>query len=169
MSSIECPREREVLDAVREGRWLDDQSELREHAASCGVCSDLVTVTSAFRAARTPPLSERSIPTAAHVWWRAALRSRQEAARTAERPIAFVQGLAAACAGGLAATAIGFGWSSGLTPAAAAEELSRLVAAVAAETIVSAQSRPHLVLTAGALVAGAVLLSVALYVALSEE
>lgn len=42
--------------------------------------------------------SEARVPASGVVWWRAQVRAREEAARAAARPIAFVQGVAASCA-----------------------------------------------------------------------
>lgn len=51
--------------------------------------------------------TEAAPPSSAIVWWRAQLRARQEAARTAGRPVTIVHGLAIACAAGLALSLIG--------------------------------------------------------------
>jgi hypothetical protein len=53
---------------------------------------------------------EVRVPAPGQVWWRAAMRSRAEAARAAARPLTWSQGLAAACAVGLAAAAGGAAW-----------------------------------------------------------
>lgn len=47
------------------------------------------------------------VPPAGLVWWRSTIRARGEAARTAERPIAAVQWVAAACGVALALAAGG--------------------------------------------------------------
>jgi hypothetical protein len=44
---------------------------------------------------------EAQPPSSAIVWWRAQMRARQEAARTVERPLTVVHGLAIACGAGL--------------------------------------------------------------------
>ncbi len=51
--------------------------------------------------------TEAAPPSSAIVWWRAQMRARQEAARTAERPITIVHGLAIASGAGLALSFIG--------------------------------------------------------------
>ena len=51
--------------------------------------------------------SEAAPPSSAIVWWRAQMRARQEAARTAERPITIVHGVAIASGAGLALSFIG--------------------------------------------------------------
>ena len=50
---------------------------------------------------------DANIPSSAIVWWRAQSQARSEAREKAERPMTLVQGIAAACAGGLMATAAG--------------------------------------------------------------
>lgn len=126
---IECAREQDVLDTLAAQRWpARCDADLRTHVASCAICADLVAVAAAllddgevaWREARTPPSGV--------VWWRAQLRAREEAARAAARPIAFVQGVAAACAlwlmvASLRAVPPGMpdwrGWLGGLTSSAA--------------------------------------------------
>jgi hypothetical protein len=97
--TIECAREQDVLDALAAQRWpARCDADLRTHVTACAICADLVAVAAAlvdehetaWRAARVPPSGV--------VWWRAQLRAREEAARAAARPIAFVQGVAASCA-----------------------------------------------------------------------
>ena len=51
--------------------------------------------------------TEAAPPSSAIVWWRAQMRARQEAARTAERPITIVHGVAIASGAGLALSFIG--------------------------------------------------------------
>jgi hypothetical protein len=51
--------------------------------------------------------TEAAPPSSAIVWWRAQMRARQEAARTAERPITIVHGVAIAAGAGLAISFIG--------------------------------------------------------------
>jgi hypothetical protein len=100
----ECPREQELLEALAAGRWPDGAvAELETHAAGCGSCSDLLAV--ALPLLREQELAERHahIPSSAVVWWRAQMRARREAVDAATRPIALTQGVAMACAAGLAA------------------------------------------------------------------
>ena len=95
----ECGREQDVLDAVSSGRWpgrCDD--ELRVHVNACLVCSDLANVAAAVIDDRDAAWSQARVPSAGIVWWRAQLRAREDAARAAGRPVAFVQGVAASVA-----------------------------------------------------------------------
>jgi len=59
--------------------------------------------------ARVAALDAR-VPAPGQVWWRAAMRSRAEAARAAARPLTWSQGLAVACAAGLATAVAGTAW-----------------------------------------------------------
>src|SRR3954468_14985839 len=99
MAPVECPREQDVLDAVAANRWPGRcDADLEAHILACAVCSDLAIAGAALRAEHDQAWSEARIPTSSAVWWRAQVRAREEAARAAARPIAFVQGIAVACA-----------------------------------------------------------------------
>jgi len=50
---------------------------------------------------------EAAPPSSAIVWWRAQMRARQEAARSANRPITIIHALAIACFAGLALSLVG--------------------------------------------------------------
>jgi hypothetical protein len=106
--TIECPREQDVLDAVAFGRWNGGEG-LRAHVAACAICADLVEVARALHDDRESVCRDARVPSPGLVWWRATIRARAEAARTAAQPITVWQGIAGACAvglaGGLAATA----------------------------------------------------------------
>lgn len=107
MAHIECVHEPDVLTMVTTGRWPDRApAELREHAASCEVCSDLAVIAVAIEAdAAAGPIP--SVPSAGTVWWRAQLRARQEAARAVVRPITAAQALSLAALFGLAGAVFG--------------------------------------------------------------
>jgi hypothetical protein len=97
-------------------------------------------------------VQDAHVPAAGYVWWRAAMRSRAEAARAAERPLAWSQGVAAACAVGMMAAAGGAFWS------------------FAGEIAVLAGTSARWMLPFGVAVAtGIALLPLALYVALSDD
>ena len=99
----ECSCEDDVLDAINLGRWPEQaDAALREHVATCSVCADLTQVAVLLQDEREGALQEARVPGSGLVWWRAQLRARQEAARAAERPIAFVEGLTVACGLGVA-------------------------------------------------------------------
>lgn len=96
---IECPREQDVLDALAAQRWparCDD--ELQAHVQGCGICTDLVAVASALLDDQDTAYHDARIPPSGLVWWRAQLRAREQDARAAARPIAFIQGVAVSVA-----------------------------------------------------------------------
>lgn len=104
----ECTWEEAVLEAINEGRWPDRaDAALREHVAGCSVCADLTHVAVLLQLERDGLLQEARVPSSGLVWWRAQLRVRQEAARAAERPIAFVEGLTVASGLGVAFAVLG--------------------------------------------------------------
>jgi hypothetical protein len=103
-----CPREAEVVEQVTRGGWPQcAEAELREHAAGCPVCADVVEIATLLRDEHAVACREAELPSAGLVWWRAELRARQEAARVAARPMTLVQGVAAACAVAALLTLIG--------------------------------------------------------------
>jgi hypothetical protein len=99
VTSEYCEREQDVLDAVSSGRWpARCDEELRAHVNVCVVCSDLAEVAAAVIEDRDAAWSHAHVPSAGIVWWRAQLRAREDAARAAGRPVAFIQGVAASVA-----------------------------------------------------------------------
>jgi hypothetical protein len=148
----ECTREREVIDAVATGRWPDAcQEELRSHAANCRTCSDLVLVASALRDEHDLALSQVRVPPAGLIWWRAQLRTRQEAVRRAERPLTIAHALAAASIGGVAAAL-----------------LTRLLPSVH-DVLAAFESVPNLTLLIGAVAALIAVANLALYLVFSDK
>jgi predicted anti-sigma-YlaC factor YlaD len=108
MTPVECAFEEEVLAAVLETRWPEKvDAHLREHAASCVICRDLVEVAGAMGEVRDQMPAPVLIPDAGRVWWIAQLRARREAIREAGRPITAVHVIAFACAAGLAGACFG--------------------------------------------------------------
>jgi hypothetical protein len=96
---IECEREQDVLDALAARRWpARCDTELPVHVAACPVCTDLVEVAGALLDDHDVAYRDARIPSSGVVWWRAQLRARDEDARAAARPIAFIQGVAASVA-----------------------------------------------------------------------
>ncbi len=97
--TCECDREDDVLDALAAERWPERCDEdLRTHVNACAVCADLAEVAAALLDDREAAWREARVPPAGVVWWRAQLRAREEAARAAGRPLAFIQGVAASVA-----------------------------------------------------------------------
>ena len=108
MRKAECVRENELLDALQASRWPEAcEAGLREHVHACASCTELLAVAAALLEDQAALVREATVPSSAIVWWRAQMRSRQEAAARAMQPISFVQGVALACAAGLLATTLG--------------------------------------------------------------
>jgi hypothetical protein len=110
----DCPREAELLDALRAGTWPDAvPSDLRNHVQACASCSGLAEL--------VPPLvddwcastQDACVPSSSVVWWRLQMRARREAAARAMQPIGAAQKLALAGAAGLLAVS-----AAALAPAA---------------------------------------------------
>lgn len=108
MRKQECSREDELLDALQTSRWPETcDAALRDHAAACDSCTDLLAVAAPLLDEHRALLHDANVPSSAIVWWRAQMRSRREAAEKAGQPISVVFGIAVACAAGLLATALG--------------------------------------------------------------
>ena len=123
MSAIECRREQDVVDAITSGRWPDrSDEELGDHVARCAICGDVVEVARALQTDHERRWQDARVPAASLVWWRAEMRARAEATRTAARPIAVAEGVAAVCGVGFAYAVLGIaspisgslGWLSGV-------------------------------------------------------
>jgi len=108
----ECARESEVLEAVTFGRWPEQCGDLAAHVASCAICADVLEVAKALHDDREWLTREAHPPSAGMVWWRATIRARAEAARTATQPISVLQGVAGACIVGAAAGLATVAWRS---------------------------------------------------------
>jgi len=106
MKYEECPFEAEVLAGVVK------DPDLLAHVKTCAVCSEAALLMHAFDEAQDRSRAEAPIPDAGLVWWRAQLRARREAVRTAQRPIAVTQAIALICAVILLASFLGAaaGW-----------------------------------------------------------
>jgi hypothetical protein len=124
-------RETDVLDALQTSAWPDCCGEdLRAHVRGCQSCGELVEIVLPLLDEHRAATTEARVPSSAIVWWRLQMRARQEASRTAMRPITVIQGLALACASGLLIAAVGFvspefrhfaAWLVGLGAAASVE------------------------------------------------
>ena len=88
MTFVSCTCEKDIRELVESGQWsLAAPPELKSHAAQCRTCADLVLVASAFQRARTTTLAAAKPSTAGAIWWRAQLRSRQQAFQRIQRPL----------------------------------------------------------------------------------
>jgi hypothetical protein len=106
----DCIHEADVVAAVLSRRWDRANDELKQHAADCDVCRDVVAVASVLAADQEQARYEVRVPAAGQVWWRAAVRARLEAAHAVERPLTWLHGIAGACAVGVACAVIGMAW-----------------------------------------------------------
>ena len=125
---IDCDREPDVLDALAAQRWpARCGDELRTHVAACAVCGDLVQVASALLEDHDTTYQDARLPPSGIVWWRAQLRAREEDARAAARPIAFIQRAVPA-----STVAAWKEWAIGLAPRVSVPvpDLARAAAAV---------------------------------------
>jgi hypothetical protein len=95
-----CPREQEIVDLVVSGHWSDDDG-LSAHAAACAACGETLELARLLQGDHKGLCEKAAVPSAGTVWWRATIRARAEAARTAGQPITLLQGIAAAAAVGL--------------------------------------------------------------------
>ena len=92
---LQCQFEQELLDSVAANRWPGKtDAALREHVAGCELCTDVAKIAGAFLDDRECARVEAAVPSASGVWWRAQIRAREEAARTATRPLLVVQAIA---------------------------------------------------------------------------
>jgi hypothetical protein len=108
-----CPREEEIVDlVVSGGRTGADGEALRSHAAQCGACAETLELARLLHDDQRMLCDEAPVPSAGAVWWRASMRARAEAARTAGQPITLLQGIAAAMAVGLFVAFAGGWWRS---------------------------------------------------------
>jgi hypothetical protein len=73
----------------------------------CPACGPLVALAEQIRREFEHTQSQARVPTPEIMWWRAQMRAREEAARTAARPIVFTQALAVAALIGLLVSVVG--------------------------------------------------------------
>jgi hypothetical protein len=168
-TATECVREDEVLEAVAFGRWPDHAADLVAHAATCAVCAGLADVACALHDEREAACREALVPASGMVWWRATIRARADAARTVSRPITIAQGIAGACAAGLACGLAGVAWRS----VHWADRLGELAAQLTTDRVdlmsASALALEHALPLVLALAACLVLAPLALYVTLTDD
>ncbi len=165
----ECPREAEVLEAVTFGRWPERCGGLAAHVSSCEVCADLAEVARALHDDRVARCQEAEPPAAGPVWWRATIRARAEAARTATQPILVLQGIAGACLVGAAAGLVTIAWQSMHWVDRIGELAVRLHSHRADIASATALAAGHGLPIVVAVAAGLVLAPLALYITLADD
>lgn len=165
----ECAREPEVLEAVAFGRWPEQRGDLAAHVASCAICADVLEVARALHDDREWLAREAQPPSAGMVWWRATIRARAEAARTATQPISVLQSIAGACIVGAAAGLGTIAWRSlywlDRLGELAVQLESRRDGIASASTIAASHGLPILI----AVAAGLVLAPLAIYLTLADD
>jgi hypothetical protein len=108
MTRVECRHEADVLAAVSTNRWPGRvDAELRDHVATCDICTDVIAVVAAFDAETEAARGLARVPDSGIVWWKAQMRARQDAARAAARPITVAQSVAFAATVGVAGALFG--------------------------------------------------------------
>jgi hypothetical protein len=174
MTAPECPRERDVINAIVAGRWDHVDESLRAHSSECQVCAELAEVASLMGLDREGLHVEGSLPSAGQIWWRAAIRARLEASEQVARPLSWLFGMSVACAAGLTVAVVELLWSpvQGALMSAASwrswlrlGELTRLIPTMADLTPMTTTVVFVLVGAAACLV----LAPLALYFALSDD
>jgi hypothetical protein len=165
-----CIYEHEVVAAVLSRRWERANEELRQHAAACEICRDVVDVARLLSSDQERARYEARVPAAGQVWWRAAVRARLDAAHAVARPLTWLHGIAAACAVGVAAAVISMAWPSllGMASWFTFEALgadSRVADVAALVTATMQRSLPLAFVVAACLV----LAPVALYFVLTDD
>ena len=168
-TSDECHREADVFEAVAFGRWPDHCAELTAHVSTCAICADLVDVALALHEDRDALCREAQPPAAGMVWWRATIRARADAARTATQPISVLQAVAGACMVGAAGGIVSVAWSSIHWMDRLSDLAVRLASRRADLDSASAFAAGHGLPILLAIAAGLVLAPLALYFTLADD
>jgi len=168
-ASVECSREADVFEAVAFGRWPEHCADLVAHVSTCAMCADLVIVSRALQDDRESLCREAQLPAAGMVWWRATIRARADAARTATQPISVLQGIAGACIVGGAAGLATVAWQSIHWVDRLGDLAVRLASRRADIASASAFAAGHGLPILLAIAAGLVLAPLALYITLADD
>jgi len=166
----ECPREADAFEAVAFGRWPAHVTrELLAHVAGCPICRDVVDVAAPLQDERRRLMRAADPPGAGVVWWRATIRARAEAARTAMQPITMWQAIAATSIGAVALALIAASWRSGAANLLGADLLARFTIARGDAAAFAGFGADHAFIIVAGVAACLVLAPVALYLALPDE
>ena len=168
-ASVECPREADVFEAVAFGRWPEQCADLVAHASTCAICADLAIVSCAIHDDRDSLCRDAQPPTSGMVWWRATIRARADAARTATQPISVLQGIAGTCVVGVAAGIVTVAWQSIHWVDRLGDIALRLATRRADIASASALAAAHGLPILLAIAAGLVLAPLALYLTLADD
>jgi hypothetical protein len=106
-----CSHEPAIVEAIIAGRWpaaVDE--ETRMHVDQSDSCREVAIIAPVLRDEYLALRHDTQLPSAAQVWWRAAVRARLEAAQDASRPITLAQGVAGAAAAGLLVAIVTASW-----------------------------------------------------------
>jgi hypothetical protein len=165
----QCAREADVIEAIAFGRWPEHCADLVAHVSTCVTCADLVIVSRALHDDRESLCREAQLPAAGMVWWRATIRARADAARTATQPISILQGVAGACIVGVTAGLATVAWQSIHWVDRLGDLVVRLESRRADIASASAFAAGHGLPILLALAAGLVLAPLALYITLTDD
>ena len=104
-----CPQEAAVAKGVRTGRL---EPSLLAHSVQCAVCREIIQVSSWMRQLAENPESNRALPDASLLWWRARLSGKKTNAEKAHDVLEWTETVfAAAISLGLAAW-LAWNWSA---------------------------------------------------------
>lgn len=110
-----CTREREVAELVERGQWPHAcPKDLRDHAAGCRVCAEVVLIKQVLRREKTEAMARPTLPSASALWWRAQLRRRNEALEKIARPILGAEIFATLMLVVVALCGLGWEWRRGI-------------------------------------------------------
>jgi hypothetical protein len=85
-----CAREAEIIAAAQSNQWT---AAMREHAAACRVCTEVLLVENELRRASMLARDQVQLPAADLIW----LRSRFEAQQSVLRPLSIAESWAFRC------------------------------------------------------------------------
>jgi len=83
-----CSRQQETTQALHKGTF---SAELQAHIAECHDCSELLTLSQAFRQSRAEAMQAARLDSPALLWWRAQLRQRYSGVERVTRPVVLVE------------------------------------------------------------------------------
>ena len=161
-----CAREVDVLEAIAFGRR---DREIGDHVAQGATCAEVAGIARVLHDDRTAACREARVPAAGTVWWRATIRARAEAARTAAQPISMVQGFSGACAVGVACALVTVAWRSVQSFEGFSDIVTRLDAGREQMASASALVATHALPLVLGLAACLVVAPLALYFTLGDE